>query len=129
MNGSLDRICVTHATAIAMANAVVKHTKQGLFISQFSKISAHLLNSGKFTGAMQVSMSCRTNTNIDIQMVCTLIYATSGDKGYPFAEKVYVTAVDEIKQQNNGECYAFFECTFGVEDILITQLKKSTHGE
>ncbi len=114
------RIGVTLATAMAAANAVIKHTKQGLFISEYAVISEYNLRLSKLAGHAQVKIDGRSNLGPWIYTVSTVIFKQDRAGWFPI-EKVYVTTPDP-ERTNMMAPHVCFECTFGENEINVVKV-------
>lgn len=121
------RIGVTRATAMAAANAVIKHTKQGLFISEYAIMDEYTLRNCKLAGHAQVTIDGRSNRGDWIYTVSTVVFKTDRSGDFPI-EKVYVSTPDPDRT-NMQTPHVHFECSFGDEDIIVKKLDKSPHDE
>ena len=118
---------VTLSTAIATSNAVVRHLKLGIFISEYNKISDYLLRIGKFAGNFHVQVEGRTNDGKWIYMNNTVVYKDQPYERDQFPiEKVYVGIRQPQESGAKPDKLIYFECTFE-GDIVVKELEKSPH--
>lgn len=114
------RIGVVRATAMAAANAVIKHTKQGLFISQYVITDETLIKPAKF---ISVGIDGRADRGEWIYTKNLVVYKDGWKLGFPI-EKVFVSTPDPARTKMTDP-HVHFECTFGVDDIIVKRLEKS----
>jgi hypothetical protein len=118
---------VTRITAIACTNAVIKHLKRGLFMSELNRISESTLRFCKLAGHAQVSFEGRANTGEWIYAVNTVIFKKDRGGQFP-VERVFVALHEQAREGFKDE-HIYFECTFASDSIEIRKLDKSPHEE
>jgi hypothetical protein len=118
---------VVRATALAVANAAVKHIELGLFISEF-KIDDYTLRWNKLAGNAYVMIEGRTNIGLFIWISCAVIFKEPRSEDFPI-EKVFVSFRRPQGAEASVHEYDFFECTFDSSSINFRRMSKSPFDE
>ncbi|MEK7511087.1 MAG: hypothetical protein AAB582_02540 [Patescibacteria group bacterium] len=121
-----DRLGVVRSTAIAAANAVVNHMNIGQFISEFDRINDYTLRACKLQGNAEVQIEGRTNHDLWVYPICTVIFKNNRQAGFPI-DRVYVS-VTYAGRDGVHSNRQYYVCTF-YEDLAVARLTRSPHDE
>lgn len=119
---------VARATAIAVANAAVRHLELGLFMSEYNGIDEQSLRFSKFAGNARYGLSGRTTSGQWVLVHVTLIYkklTSSGkrDGNFPI-ERAYA-----VVSKSTSVPPTYLQCTFSGDDFQFGELDDSVLKE